>query len=206
MPARKPADSFAARRLSKLGVQAPAVVTPKLVFTKTPGPKDLVVLGRVRAPVGTKGQLRVASLFPGDVQESVLFEAQQLWAKGPKPADWLLLDVTLAQPVGKEARMGFAQIDSRDLAEQMLGFELGVSRAELPEPEDDEFYWEDLVGCAVTNRQGEALGLVERLETNGVHDWIVVGRHWIPYVDRYIDQVDLAAKTIAVDWQPDWTV
>jgi ribosomal 30S subunit maturation factor RimM len=25
-------------------------------------------------------------------------------------------------------------------------------------------------------------------------------------VDRYIDQVDLAAKTIAVDWQPDWTV
>jgi 16S rRNA processing protein RimM len=33
-----------------------------------------------------------------------------------------------------------------------------------------------------------------------------VGRHWIPYVDRYIDQVDLAAKTIAVDWQPDWTV
>jgi 16S rRNA processing protein RimM len=88
----------------------------------------------------------------------------------------------------------------------MLGFELGVSRAELPEPAPDEFYWEDLVGCVVTNRQGESLGLVDRLETNGVHDWIVVGHHWIPYVDRYIDQVDLAAKTIAVDWQPDWTV
>ncbi|MEY3970486.1 MAG: hypothetical protein RLZZ80_184 [Pseudomonadota bacterium] len=204
MPARKPDDSFAARRLSKLGVQAPAVVIPKLVFSKTPGPSDLVVLGRIRAPVGTKGQLRVASLFPGDVQESVLFDAEQLWAKGP--GGWLRLDVTLCQPVGKEARMGFAQIDSRDLAEQMLGFELGVSRAELPEPAPDEFYWEDLVGCVVTNRQGESLGLVDRLETNGVHDWIVVGHHWIPYVDRYIDQVDLAAKTIAVDWQPDWTV
>lgn len=204
MPARPPADSFAARRLAKLGPKAPEPVTPELVFSQSPGPSDLVVLGRVRTPVGTKGQLKVASLFPGDLQDSVLLQANRLWARGR--GGWLLLDVTLCQPVGQEARMEFSQIDSRDLAEQLMGFELGISRAELPEPEPDEFYWEDLVGCSVTNRQGEALGLVERLETNGAHDWIVVGRHWIPYVDRYIDQVDLAAKTIAVDWQPDWTV
>ncbi|WP_164230622.1 ribosome maturation factor RimM, partial [Stenotrophomonas maltophilia] len=74
-----------------------------------------------------------------------------------------------------------------------------VSRADFPEPDDDEFYWVDLIGATVVNEQQETLGTVGGLIDNGAHQILrVVGEgeveRLVPFVEVYVKSVDVAGK------------
>jgi 16S rRNA processing protein RimM len=70
----------------------------------------------------------------------------------------------------------------------------------------------DLIGLQVVNREGLVLGEVRELMATGPQTVLVVGyeeagkpaERMIPFVSAYVDQVDLAARRITVDWQPDY--
>ena len=81
----------------------------------------------------------------------------------------------------------------------------------------DEFYWVDLIGLNVVNREGVALGCVRDLMTTGPQSVLCVeysvpqtdgsmsvAERMIPFVSVFIDNVDMAEKCITVDWQPDY--
>ncbi len=70
------------------------------------------------------------------------------------------------RPVGKHFTMRSSQITTREQALAMKGTQLFVPRAALPEPEDDEYYYTDLVGLDVKTTDGKRLGRV-----SGVHDF-----------------------------------
>jgi 16S rRNA processing protein RimM len=79
-------------------------------------------------------------------------------------------------------------------------------------PGEDEYYWVDLIGLNVVNREGIALGVVRELLATGLQTVLVLSfqhegksmERMIPFVAVYIDRVDLATRRIAVDWQPDY--
>jgi 16S rRNA processing protein RimM len=79
-------------------------------------------------------------------------------------------------------------------------------------PGDDEYYWVDLIGLEVVNREGIVLGVVRELLATGLQTVLVLSfqhegkamERMIPFVSVYIDQVDLIARRIEVDWQPDY--
>lgn len=84
-----------------------------------------------------------------------------------------------------------------------------VSRADFPEPDDDEFYWVDLIGATVVNEQQETLGTVRGLIDNGAHQILrIVGEgeveRLVPFVEVYVKSVDVAGKRIVVDWGLDY--
>ena len=86
---------------------------------------------------------------------------------------------------------------------------MSVDRSRLPEPDEGEFYWADLVGLAVRNVEGVVLGQVESLTSNGAQDVLVVRdgetERLIPFVQGPIIQsVSLQANEIVADWQPDY--
>jgi len=58
------------------------------------------------------------------------------------------------------------EIESREDAMSLKGTRLYVDRDKLPEPEDDAFYFEDLVGLAAVDDEGSALGRIV-----AVHDF-----------------------------------
>ena len=70
----------------------------------------------------------------------------------------------------------------------------------------------DLIGLDVVNREGVPLGAVKELLSTGAQTVLVLNQtmdgtvveRMIPFVAVYIDQVDLAARQIKVDWQPDF--
>jgi 16S rRNA processing protein RimM len=103
---------------------------------------------------------------------------------------------------------GFAD---RDQALAAKGTTVHVRRADFPKLPQDEFYWVDLIGLAVVNTEGEALGEVVGLIDNGAHSVmrivppaIVADERLIPFVDAYVRGVDLEARRIVVDWGLDY--
>ena len=79
-------------------------------------------------------------------------------------------------------------VNDRNAAEALQGATLNVSRASFPQTDgDDEFYWVDLIGLAVVDRQGSPAQEV-----------------LIPFLSQYGCDVDLAARRISVDWDESW--
>jgi len=84
--------------------------------------------------------------------------------------------------------------------------DIAVPREVLPEV-DDGYYWSDLVGLQVVNREGIEFGRVESLLDNGAQSVLVVKgerERLIPFVPVYVDRVELEAGRILVDWQQDY--
>jgi 16S rRNA processing protein RimM len=61
------------------------------------------------------------------------------------------------------------ELTDRDAAEAMAGARIFVSRASFPTPDDNEFYWVDLIGLACATAQGKDLGTVVDLIETGPH-------------------------------------
>ncbi|NBU28504.1 MAG: 16S rRNA processing protein RimM [Caulobacteraceae bacterium] len=98
------------------------------------------------------------------------------------------------------------------MTERRLRPRIFISRASFPTPETDEYYWVDLIGLDVVNREGAALGQVRELLHTGPQTVLVLAyqedgkskERMIPFVGVYIDAVDLVAKRITADWQADF--
>jgi len=135
-------------------------------------------------------------------------------AAGPALAgsQWREVEVIEAQGHGSGLIAQLDGIDDRDQAAQANGIEIGLLRDDLPPPEEDEFYWEDLIGLDAVDPQGQKFGVVSGLLEAGAHDVLVIdtpGRTaagkplqvLVPFVERHVGEVDLANKRVVVDWE-----
>jgi 16S rRNA processing protein RimM len=98
-------------------------------------------------------------------------------------------------------------LQSREQAQALRGREVCVRREALPPPGEGHYYLDDLVGLEVVNEQGERLGVVKRMFSNGAQDVMEVagGRtHLMPWVPAVVKAVDLPRGQITVAWGSDW--
>jgi 16S rRNA processing protein RimM len=91
----------------------------------------------------------------------------------------------------------------------MRGHEIAVPRSEFPEPDEDEFYWTDLIGLQVFNKDEVLLGKVDSLLETGANDVLVVKdehgkKRMIPFVGAIVLEVDIKAGRIVADWGLDY--
>ena len=95
----------------------------------------------------------------------------------------------------------------RDQAEALAGAEIWVPRSRLPAPKPGEYYWVDLEGLRVVNREGVLLGTVSHLFETAANDVIVVAgdrERLVPFLDDFVLGVDFDARQVTVDWDPDF--
>ena len=190
-------------------------------WTPCEPPADAVELGRLGAPWGVKGWLK---LIPYSADADVLLGART-WVLQPPAGRFgkgfttftgaVQIDVRECKAHGDGLVVRLQGLDDRDAADRLKGCSVWVSRASFPALAVDEYYWIDLIGCAVVNREGVALGTVDDLMATGATSVLVVKGQpaqpgeavpecLIPFVPVYVDAVDVAAKRIVVDWQPDY--
>ena len=107
--------------------------------------------------------------------------------------------------------MALEGISDRDQALALKGARILVARDAFPKADSDSYYWVDLIGCSAVNLQNEALGEVIDVTENGAHGVIAIGdasskaiKQLVPFVKEVVQNVDLANKTITLDWQGDW--
>ena len=169
-----------------------------------------VVMGRVAAPYGVKGWVKV-QVFTQTLDSLLEYPHWLIGQSGQNGGQWRDADLQDAALQGDFVIAKFAGCNDRDAAFALRGQEIAVKREDLPEPDNDEYYWQDLIGLAVVNREGAALGKVVKLLETGAHDVLVVHGNapepketLIPFVGVYVLKVDLAQGIIEVDWGLDY--
>lgn len=183
-------------------------------------PDDAVEVAVVTGAWGVKGGLRVK---PYSADPQALFASKRWYWQLPPDATPALRDrlQTLEQPLrvatAREQGDGVVaqvhDLDDRDQAQACKGLRLFVRRSSFPTADDGEYYWVDLLGLTVRNRQDQSLGTVVGLLQTGPHAVLriesepdVQGRRTerlVPFVQAYVDTVDLQGRLIQVDWGQD---
>ncbi|MCE9639119.1 MAG: ribosome maturation factor RimM [Betaproteobacteria bacterium] len=163
-------------------------------------------MGRVTAPFGVKGWFKVHALT---AQPGNLCEYPVWWLR--REGEWREMKVAVAKVQGNTLVAQLAGIEDREAAAALKGFEIGVPREQLPDAKGGEFYWADLIGLRVVNKEQEELGRVARIIETGANDVLVVTQDGaggeeilIPFIADAIKAVDVAAGVIAVDWGRDY--
>ena len=178
-------------------------MTDKASTGEVPG--DLVQVGFVSGAFGVTGGLRVR---PFSDDADALLSVKSWWLDKPS-----LHAVTArtAKPHGGEVVATLVGLTDRDVVESLKGAAVLVSRSLFPALPENEFYWSDLVGLDVVNLHGEQLGRVTDMMHNGAQSILRITpveegapERLIPFVDPLVKTVDMAARTITVDWGHDY--
>ena len=181
-----------------------------------PWPDDALEVGRIGEAWGLKGGFHV--LPYADPPEALLAAsrwhlkpaevARRPGSAAPLPAT---LDIASVRESGDGLIASSPGVPDRTAAEALRGARIFIARSQFPKPAEDEFYWADLIGMAVSNREGVALGAVVGLIDNGPQSVLRVEpageggeERLIPFVSAYVDSVDLPSRRIVVDWGLDY--
>jgi 16S rRNA processing protein RimM len=192
-------------------------------FKVSPMPGDAIELGRIQEAFGIKGWVRI---HPHSADTDALFAAKEWHLQPPEPkfargfsAFTGVVSVVVgeikAHADGIVARID--GLDDRNGAEALKGVRISVPRSAFPATPDGEYYWVDLIGLRVVNRDGVEMGVVRDLMPTGPNSVLVLeytettdegkeqtAERMIPFVDAYVDKVDKPARLITVDWGLDY--
>jgi 16S rRNA processing protein RimM len=166
----------------------------------------MIVLGRVVAPYGVRGWLKIRPF--GD--DPAAWRGMPRWWLGTDASGdgWQAFKLEGLRQHGAAWIAKLAGIDDRGAAEGLDGSFIGAPREELPRNEGNEFYWVDLVGLNVVNEHDESLGTVDSLIETGAHDVLLVKdgetERLLPFVEQVVKHVDVAAGRVVVAWGRDW--
>ena len=171
-------------------------------------PADIVVLGKIVGPYGLRGAVKV---HPFADDPLVWAKLPYWWCgqEGMAPELWRPTRVLRCKAYGEQLVAELECLADRNASEAAHGVLVGVPRAALPPAAKDEYYWADLIGLEVRNTGDRLLGRVLGLIETPANAVLRVGdgekdEQLLPFVAAVVLDVDLAAKTVRVDWEADW--
>ena len=176
--------------------------TPHPSASPTPSPArgegKLIALGVFGAPQGVRGEVRI---------KSYTRDPKAVAAYGPltdgRGARFVLESVRLLKDEMLVARL--AGIANREAAAALTGVELFARREQLPPPDEDEFYYDDLVGLAAVSRDGAPLGRVVALNNYGAADILEIRPEGggesllLPFSKAVAVEIDFHAGRIVIE-------
>lgn len=178
-------------------------------------PADAIEVARIGEAWGIKGWFKV---IPFSAQPEALFSSKRWYLqppeRGAKPfSGTVLLPIKEAKDHSGSVVACAHEVANRTAAELLKGARVWVARSSFPTAATDEYYWVDLIGLSVVNREGVDLGVVSELLSTGPQTALVIqyagpegktSERMIPFVAAFIDEVELAKRQIRVDWQPNY--
>lgn len=201
-------------------------------FPSNGAPEDLVELGRIVSAYGVRGWIKIQ---PHAANGQVLLNAKTWWVKAPAPlggagvlSSAQAVKVTASRIHSGTVVAQLATVPDRDVAEKLKGYTVSVPRSAFPAPDDDEYYWVDLVGCRLFGEDDDQasvlIGQVTGVIDNGAHAILQVNRATedtqgplqflqdekgreiqvlVPFVSAHVHTVDLPNKTLHSNWPVD---
>lgn len=166
--------------------------------------EESVVIGRILGPWGVKGWLQIYSYT--DPREGIFVYAPWQVEGSDEPIRPLE-----HKHSGKRLVVRLPGIETPEQALIWAGKHISVDRQQLSPLPAGEYYWHDLVGLTVVNREGHTLGQVRQMLATGANDVMEVqsketaSNILIPFVlGVYVDEVLLSEGQVRVDWPIEW--
>ena len=178
-------------------------------MTGIPSPDSLVEVGHIQSAYGIKGWVWI---FANTDPLTNIFDYSPWYAC--QGGVWREVRVLEWREQGKGLVASLEGVQDRNASEAIKGLKLWASRSHLPKLEAGDYYWSDLLDLQVFLEDGRLLGQVHSMMETGSNDVLVVravagamdGRErlvpWLP--EQVVKQVDLTARRIVVDWDPDF--
>ena len=166
----------------------------------------LLTIGKVTGVHGLKGNLKVWSFA-----ESVdtFGPGRQIRLKSEQEEKGKVYTILTASARKKGVLISLKHVNTVELAEQLIGKEILISKDQLPEIEEDAWYWQDLYGLTVIDTRLGKLGTIDRIFPTNANDMLVVvdkkapnedakgeSEMLIPMHEHFVESVDLAAKVV----------
>jgi len=156
-----------------------------------------VCLGIVLSPQGLEGAVKIRSYtaHPEDIA-----------SYGPVSDETgtRQFGVHVLQATKKDLVAKLSGINNRNAAEAIRGLELYVTRDALPEPDEEEFYYSDLIGLNVEILNGQLIGKVKSMDNFGAGDVMEVelkngGSFLLPFTHSAVPVIDFADGRVVVN-------
>lgn len=160
------------------------------------------IAGRIGPAYGIKGWVHIRSFLE---PPELLFGLESLWLQ--TKSAWEPMSVVAARSHGKGFVAKLDGVADRTQAELLRGVMIGVLREDLPDTEEGEYYWEDLLGLVVVNEEDVELGRVSGFMETGANDVMVLEgdrQRMVPFaLGAVIRDVNLETGRVRVNWHPD---
>jgi 16S rRNA processing protein RimM len=155
-------------------------------------------LGKITKTHGLKGEvvLWLDVDFPEDYED---LESLFLEVKG----ELVPFFMKSYRPSGNRAIVQFEDIDTFEKAEELVNLQAYLSIEELPELEDDQFYYHEIIGFKVIDKNLGALGTVQTVHSMQAQDLLVMDYKskevLIPVISEIVLDANKEAKILNVN-------
>lgn len=161
--------------------------------------ESLLEIGKIIGTHGLRGDLKVR-MHSGDPEALLVTDQVTLHL----PSGEKLTAKPVRQSLHKgQVLLRLQDFESINLVEHMIGGQVLLPEDQLPELEDDEFYWSQLVGLQVVDKDRGAIGKLQDMFSTAAHDTYVVkgeyGEVLIPAVAQIVLEIDLEKQVMNVD-------
>ena len=162
----------------------------------------MLEVGVIQKAHGLKGALTVYS----HARPAIGIAGYSFWCLGASPASVVRYRVKRCWQHGRRILAELQDIPDINAAEKLEVLTIWVPLSEV-EVAEDEFLWQDLIGCEVVVDDGTLLGEVSALEEYGAQDILTVqtdkhaaqqGEWMLPFIEEVILDVNLDAGRITV--------
>ena len=159
-----------------------------------------VEVGKVGKAHGIRGEFRILS-YSGQPDNFQHFRELLLQ---DRQGQTRICTLQKARSKGQWAIVRCAGVTDRNQAEELTGHKVWVTVEQLPELDDDEFYWHDIIGAQVQTVDGVEVGVLRKLFAAGPTEMLVVKQGedevFIPARPEFLHQV--SSELLVVDLPP----
>mgnify|MGYP003689420517 FL=1 len=132
--------------------------------------EDYLVMGQLVGSFGIKGWIKV-KVFTELVET---LENYKQWFISSDEKNWSNFSVESVKIKQNRMMVKFEGINDRTAADKYRRYWVGVLKKSLPKLTNNEFYWNDLIGCEVYNTDGFFFGKLSGFIETGANDVFVV--------------------------------
>jgi 16S rRNA processing protein RimM len=163
-----------------------------------PGTDELITVGKIIGTHGIKGMVKLYS-YSGNLES--LQKSDTVTLKSPA-GQLKEMHLEAATHHGGKFILHFRDYGHIDQALSLVGSEICLLRSQLPKPDEDEYYWCDLLGLEVVTINGDSIGAIADIFETGSSDIYVVrgnGKEYlIPAIASVITSVDVASGKMVI--------
>ena len=157
-----------------------------------------ILIGKVSGCFGVKGWLKVFSYT--DPRDNITTYANWI-------VNGVVFKAVESKQNGKLIVAKLNGIDDKETAFMLIGQKIEIEKEQLHSLNQGEYYWHDLIGIEVTNKQGVKFGTIKSLLETGAHDVVIIQgerERIIPYImDKTILEINIEKNSMLVDWHED---